>query len=168
MLSEQGIEKIIADRLNGLALDDQRVLVIIPDATRTMPLPLFFRLIVKHLRPRVDAVDFLVALGTHPAMSEEALLKLVGLSAEEKAAQYADVQLLNHAWKDPQALITIGTIPSAEITKLSNGLLNQEVPVRLNRLILDYDQSADLRPGLSARGGGLQRRQQVFLSRHCR
>ena len=63
----------------------------------------------------------------------------MGLSAEEKAAQYADVQLLNHAWKDPQALITIGTIPADEIAQLSNGLLNQEVPVRLNRLILDYD-----------------------------
>src|SRR5512139_1503290 len=139
MLSEQEIEKIIADSLNGLPLNDQRVLVIVPDATRTMPLPLFFRSIVKHLRPRVKAVDFLVALGTHPAMSEEALLRLVGLAAEEKAAQYADVQLLNHAWKDPNALITIGTIPAGEIAQLSNGLLKQDVPVRLNRLILDYD-----------------------------
>ncbi|CAG0933748.1 Lactate racemase [Thermoflexales bacterium] len=140
MLTEQEIETIIADGLNGLALNDQRVLVIIPDATRTMPLPLFFPTIVQHLRPRVKAVDFLVALGTHPPLSAEALLKLVGLTAEEKAAQYAEVQLLNHAWKDPQALITIGTIPSDEIAQLSNGLLQQAVPVRLNRLILDYDQ----------------------------
>ena len=92
MLTEQETEKIIADSLNGLPLNDQRVLVIIPDATRTMPLPLFFRSIAQHLRPRVKDVDFLVALGTHPALSEEALLKLVGLSAVEKAAQYADVQ----------------------------------------------------------------------------
>jgi nickel-dependent lactate racemase len=140
MLSEQEIDKLIADSLNRLPLNDRRVLVIIPDATRTMPLPLFFRSIVQHLRPRVKAVDFLVALGTHPAMSEEALLKLVGLSGEEKAAQYADVQLFNHAWKDPDALITIGTIPADEIAQLSHGLLKQDVPVRLNRLILDYDQ----------------------------
>ncbi|HSD85339.1 MAG TPA: lactate racemase domain-containing protein, partial [Anaerolineae bacterium] len=139
MLDEQTIERILADGLNRLPLNDQRVLVIIPDATRTMPLPLFFRLIVKQLRPRVQAVDFLVALGTHPAMSDEALLKLVGLSAAEKAAQYADVQLLNHAWKDPDALTSIGTIRADEIAQLSNGLLKQEVPVRLNRLILDYD-----------------------------
>jgi nickel-dependent lactate racemase len=140
MLTEQEIEQIIADSLNDLPLNDQRVLVIIPDATRTMPLPLFFRLIVKRLHPCVKAVDFLVALGTHPPMSEEALLKLVGLSAEVKAAQYANVQLLNHAWKDPNALITIGMIPAAEIEQLSNGLLKLDVPVRLNRLILDYDQ----------------------------
>lgn len=73
------------------------------------------------------------------ALSEEALLKFVGLAAEEKAAQYAGVQLFNHAWKDPNALVTIGTIPAAEIAQLSNGLLDQAVPVRLNRLILDYD-----------------------------
>ena len=41
MLTEQEIEKIIAHSLNSLPMNDQRVLVIIPDATRTMPLPLF-------------------------------------------------------------------------------------------------------------------------------
>jgi nickel-dependent lactate racemase len=139
MLTEPEIEQIVADSLNSLALTNQRVLVIIPDATRTMPLPLFFRLIVKHLRQRVKAIDFLVALGTHPPMSEEALLHLVGLTAQDKAAHYREVQLLNHAWKDPEALITIGTIPADEIAQLSHGLLKQTVPVRLNRLILDYD-----------------------------
>ena len=139
MLNEQEIEKIIADSLNSLPLMNKRVLAIIPDATRTMPLPLFFRLIVRHLRQRVKAVDFLVALGTHPPLSEEALLHLVGLTSQEKAAHYREVQLLNHAWKDPNALITIGTIPAGEIAQLSNGLLKQDVPVRLNRQILDYD-----------------------------
>jgi lactate racemase len=139
MLNEQEIEKIIADNLNGLALTNKRVLVIIPDATRTMPLPLFFSLIVRHLRQRVKAVDFLVALGTHPPLSEEALLHLVGLTAQDKTAHYREVRLLNHAWEDPNALTTIGTIPAAEIAEISNGLLKQDVPVRLNRFILDYD-----------------------------
>ncbi len=140
MLTEQQIEMIVADGLNGLALTDKRVLVIIPDATRTMPLPMFFRLITKQLLPRVTALDFLVALGTHPPMSDEALLRLVGLTVEEKAAQYPNVRLLNHAWKDPEALTTIGTIPASEIEQISNGLLSQDVPVRLNKLILDYDE----------------------------
>ncbi len=140
MLTEQQIETIVAEGLGSLNLNDKRVLVIIPDATRTMPLPLFFRLIAQQLRPRVKALDFLVALGTHPAMSDEALLQLVGLTAEEKAAQYANVRLINHAWKDPGALTTIGTIPASEIEVISNGLLSQDVPVRLNKAILDYDE----------------------------
>lgn len=140
MLTEEQIETIVADGLNSLAVNDKRVLVIIPDATRTMPLPLFFRLIAQQLLPRVKALDFLVALGTHPPLSDEALLHLVGLTAEEKAARYPNVRLLNHAWKDPNALITIGTIPASEIEQISHGLLSQDVPVRLNKLILDYDE----------------------------
>lgn len=140
MLNDAEIETIVAEGLANLNLNDKRVLVIIPDATRTMPLPLFFRLIAKHLQPRVQTLDFLVALGTHPAMSDEALLRLVGLTAEEKAAHYANIRLLNHAWKDPNALTTIGMIPASEIEVISNGLLSQDVPVRLNKLILDYDE----------------------------
>ena len=34
---------------------------------------------------------------------------------------------------------TLGTIPAAEIAQLSGGLLEQDVPVSLNRLVLDYD-----------------------------
>lgn len=141
MLTDSAIESIIANGLSTLPLKGRRVLVIIPDGTRTMPLPLFFRLLVKHLREtaHVRGVDFIVALGTHPPMSEEALLRLVGVTAEKKATTYADVQLIKHAWKDPDALITLGTIPANEIAALSNGLLRMEVPVRLNRRILDYD-----------------------------
>jgi nickel-dependent lactate racemase len=140
MLTDQQIETMVADGLNSLAVNDKRVLVIIPDATRTMPLPLFFRLIAQHWLPRVKALDFLVALGTHPPLSDEALLHLVGLTAEEKAARYANIRLLNHAWKDPNALTTIGIIPASEIEQISHGLLSQAVPVRLNKLILDYDE----------------------------
>ncbi len=140
MLPENEIETIVADGLNSLPVNERRVLVIIPDATRTMPLPLFFRLIVKHLRSRVKALDFLVALGTHPPLSNEARLRLVGLTAEEKAAHYADIGLINHAWQDLNSLVTIGTIPASEIEHLSQGLLSQDVSVRLNKLILDYDE----------------------------
>nr|MBP7689203.1 DUF2088 domain-containing protein [Thermoflexales bacterium] len=140
MLNDAEIETIVAEGLGSLNLNDKRVLAIIPDATRTMPLPLFFRLIAKHLQPRVTALDFLVALGTHPAMSDEALLRLVGLTAKEKAAHYPNIRLINHAWQDPAVLVTIGTIPASEVEQISNGLLSQDVPVRLNKLILDYDE----------------------------
>jgi nickel-dependent lactate racemase len=139
VLSEAEIESVVEEAVEGLGLAGQRVLVIVPDATRTMPLPLFFRLLGKHLLPRAAAMDVLVALGTHPAMPEEALLKLVGITAEEKADRYAKVRLLNHAWDDPNALTVLGTIPAEEIAQLSGGRLRMEAPVRLNRLVLEYD-----------------------------
>ncbi len=138
-LNEAEMEAIVVAGLATLPLAGRRVLVIIPDHTRTMPLPLFFRLLTRHLAGRAAAVDFLVALGTHPPLDEASLLHLVGITAEEKATTYRDVQLFNHAWDDPAALATLGVIPATDIASLSQGMLRQDVPVRLNRLVLDYD-----------------------------
>jgi lactate racemase len=138
-LADSAVEEIIVQGLAALPLDGQRVLVLVPDGTRTFPMPLYFRLLTRHLLPRARAVDFLVALGTHPAMSEAALLKLFGITAEEKATSYKNVRLLNHAWDHPDALTLLGTVPADEIHALSGGRLRQEVPVRLNRLVLEYD-----------------------------
>lgn len=139
-LTEAQIETIIADAVEQMRPDGKRVLVLIPDATRSMPLPLFFRLLVRHLAPRARQVDFIVALGTHPPLSEAELLRLVGLTAEQKATEYAAIGLLNHAWRDAGALALLGHLPAAEVAELSGGLLATEVPVRLNCRVLDYDQ----------------------------
>lgn len=139
LLGENDIEAILASGLSGLPLDSKRVLVIIPDHTRTMPLPLFFRLITRMLSGRAAALDFLVALGTHPPLSQDSLQQLVGITPEQAGGAYRHVRLLNHAWKDPQALVTLGVITRTEIEELSQGRLSLEVPVRPNRLVLDYD-----------------------------
>ncbi len=139
LLSEAEIAGLIESGLGPLPLDGRRVLLIVPDLTRTMPLPMFFRHLLAHLLPRVAAADVLVALGTHPPLTESELLRLVGLTPAQKAADYPTVRLLNHAWQDPDALITLGTISAAEMDVFSGGRLRADVPVTLNRLILDYD-----------------------------
>lgn len=139
-LTENQVEAIVTQGLDSLSLAGKRVLVIIPDGTRTMPMPLFFRLITQQLMGKARQLDFMVALGTHPPMSEQGLLQLVGISAEEKASRYSAVNLINHTWKDAAALMILGTIPGEEVLALSGGLLEMEVPVRLNRRILDYDE----------------------------
>lgn len=140
-LSDSQIEQRIAYGLDTLPLTDKRVLVIVPDGTRTMPLPLYFRLLVKHLRPRAKEIAFLIALGTHPPMSEDALLKLFGLTREERANAYGDIKIVNHAWQDPNALVTLGEITADEIAQASGGLFHQSVPVRLNRMLCEYDHA---------------------------
>lgn len=139
-LSEEQIAAVVIQGLESLALAGKRVLVLIPDSTRTMPMPLYFRLMTENLLGKVRQLDFLIALGTHPPMHEDDLLKLVGITAEEKAGRYARVNLFNHAWQDPASLIRLGIIPGKEILALSNGLLEMDVPVRLNCRIMDYDE----------------------------
>ena len=145
-LGEDEVRALTAQALGQVALDGKRVLVIIPDSTRTAPLPLFFRLFHELLGGRVAALDYLVALGTHQPMSEAALNRLLGLTAEERATTYGRVHVFNHHWEEPDTFVTLGTIPAAEMEVLSEGKLAQEVPVRLNRLVLDYDQLIVLGP----------------------
>jgi nickel-dependent lactate racemase len=118
----------------------KRVLVLLPDSTRTAPIPLFFRLFHEALWGKVAALDYLVALGTHPPMDEEALNRLVGISAEERRTTYSGVNLINHRWDLAETLVTLGTIPAEEIAAISKGLLVEELPVTVSRLVFDYDQ----------------------------
>ncbi len=124
--------------LAELPVDGGRVLVLIPDGTRTMPMPLLFEVIDEELGPRTAALDFLVALGTHPPMGDEQLTALVGRVVRDGRSGPRSV--LNHRWQDPAAFATLGTIAAAEVESLSGGRLRREVTVSLNRLPLAYDQ----------------------------
>src|SRR2546428_412326 len=139
-LTTRDIEQLLAEACVHLPVDGKRVLVLIPDGTRTMPIPLFFRLLYEHLGQRVAQLDYLIALGTHPPMSEEAIDQLVGVSAGERAEHYPKVRIFNHQWSHPEMLQTIGVISRQEADRLTDGLLADNVPVTLNRLIFAYDQ----------------------------
>ena len=152
--------------LVGAGLDPagKRVLVLIPDGTRTAPIPLLFRLLYEQFGGRIAQLDYLIALGTHPPMLHEAIDHLVGVTvtqrvkdepgytiktasidqlvgttAVERAERYPNVRIFNHEWHNPQMLQTIGVISHSEAAELTEGLLADDVPVRLNRLILEYD-----------------------------
>jgi nickel-dependent lactate racemase len=139
-LTPENVRQLIARAHDALPLDGKRVLVLIPDGTRTAPIPLLFQLLYEQLGQRVARLDYLIALGTHPPMSEAAISRLVGASAPERAEQYPNVQIFNHRWDQPETLQAIGTISGQEAAYLTDGLLAQDVPVVLNRMIFDYDQ----------------------------
>ena len=139
-LQDGEVEGLIEEALGQLDWDGKRVLVIIPDGTRTAPIARFFRVFHGELWGRVAALDYLVALGTHHPMSDEALRHLVGITAKEHEEKYGGVRLMNHRWDLPETLVSRGTIPAKEVRALSNGMLDQAVEVRLNGLVFDYDQ----------------------------
>jgi nickel-dependent lactate racemase len=138
-LSDEQVQEVLARALDPLRLDGKRVLVIIPDGTRTAPIPLLFRLLYEQIGQRVARLDYLIALGTHAPMSDDAINRLVGATATERAEHYPNVAVFNHRWDVPDALHTIGTISRSEAAQLTDGLLANDVPVTLNRLIFDYD-----------------------------
>src|SRR5205085_5320713 len=134
-LTEAEIRRLMAAALDAMRLDGKRVLILIPDRTRTAPIPQMFRLFHDLLGPRVALLDYLIALGTHPLMSEAAINQLVGVTAEERATIFASVRVFNHRWDVPETFATLGEISAAEINQITGGLLDQAVDVRLNKLI---------------------------------
>src|SRR5713101_364436 len=139
-LTVEDVQQLIMQACDPLPLDGKRVLVIIPDGTRTAPIPLIFRLLYEQVGRRVARLDYLIALGTHLLMTGEAIDHLVGVTAREREEHYPGVQIFNHYWAQPEMLKTIGVISRQEAERLTDGLLVDEVPITLNRLIFDYDQ----------------------------
>ena len=144
-LTIEDVQQLLASAYDNLLVGaklnpaHKRVLVIIPDGTRTAPIPLMFRLLYEQFGRHVAQLDYVIALGTHPPMSQEAIDRLVGTTAAERAQRYPNMRIFNHDWHNPHMLQTIGIIPRSEVAELSGGLFVDDVPVTLNRLILDYD-----------------------------
>ena len=138
-LTEQSVQQLLAQASTHLSFRDKRVLVIIPDRTRTAPIPMLFKLLYEQFGHNVSQLDYLIALGTHPPLDDDSIDQLVGVSAEQRREQYPNVRIFNHEWSHPDALQNIGTISREETAQLTNNVLVSEVPVTLNRRIFDYD-----------------------------
>jgi nickel-dependent lactate racemase len=137
-LSKDEIQAIARDSLASMALDGKRVIVLIPDSTRTMPMPYMFDLFEELLSHRVSQLDYLIALGTHQALGDGQLSKLVGRRVID--GKVGQTHIFNHAWEKPESFVHIGMIPNEEIHQITHGILSCDVPVRLNKRIQEYDQ----------------------------
>ena len=118
----------------------RRVLLIVPDATRTCPLGMIFAALHEQIGAVTLSFDVLIALGTHPPMSEEAICQRLEISLEERRAHYSGVRFFNHEWENPNALRHIGHLSLEETRELTDGRCVMEVPVRINARLFDYDQ----------------------------
>jgi nickel-dependent lactate racemase len=138
----QEVEARLGQAIEEIDVAGKKVLVIIPDNTRTLPMPAFFETISTHLSPRAGLITFLVALGTHPPLSEDELRIHLG----PRMSDFRNVHIVQHEWDNPAALTQVGTITRTEMEKISAGLLSEEVPVAINRAVLKHDLVVILGP----------------------
>jgi lactate racemase len=136
-LTSDDARQIVTQAFESGKLNGKRVIILIPDGTRTMPMSQMFSLFDEILRPRVKVLDYLVALGTHPIMGDQQLSKLVGRTVFN--GKVGDTNIFNHHWEDPATFANLGSIPAIEVEKMTSGRMSQDVPVTLNKLILNYD-----------------------------
>lgn len=128
-LAEAEIRAIVADAVEQIRPDGKRILVVVPDGTRSGPTALMCGILRELLGARARRLDFLIALGTHQPMDDAAIVQLTGARAG----------VHNHAWEDEATFATVGEIPAEEIAAISGGALTGALPVRVNRMVLDAD-----------------------------
>jgi lactate racemase len=139
-VSPDQVADVVAQACPTKDYRNKRVLIIVPDGTRTAPVGLVFKTLFAQIGEATTSFDILIALGTHQAMSESAICHRLEISEAERSSAYRKVRFFNHAWDNPESLKNIGTIAAAEIRELSGGLFAMDVPVEINRLLFNYDQ----------------------------
>jgi nickel-dependent lactate racemase len=139
ILTEPEVAEFIAEQLAAIDADGRSVCVLVPDGTRTCPLPLLVGAVHRALHGRVSRLTVLIALGTHGAMSEDALAAHLGYTGRDLAEVYPGTTVQNHEWWKPETFANLGTVPAARIEELSEGRMSLDVEVLLNRAVVDHD-----------------------------
>jgi nickel-dependent lactate racemase len=119
--------------LAGEPVDGKRVLVIVPDHTRTCPIGLVFPLAMKALEGRAKSVEVIVALGTHPPENVDEVRARLGLAPD------SPVPIHMHEWDSDSALQEAGCLEESEVDRITSGRFKMRVCVRANRRLFDAD-----------------------------
>jgi nickel-dependent lactate racemase len=117
----------------------KRILLIVPDNTRSGPIGEVFQMIFDCIGAKAAALDVLVALGTHQPMTEAQICGRLAITPQQRKRKYASVKFFNHEWDKPETFKSIGRIGADEISELTDGLFAEEVDVAINKQLFEYD-----------------------------
>ncbi|MBM3830407.1 MAG: DUF2088 domain-containing protein, partial [Verrucomicrobia bacterium] len=91
-VSAAQVTELVAQACPAKDYKGRKVLLIVPDATRTAPVGLIFQTLFRQIGAVTANLDILIALGTHQPMSEAAICDRLEISAAERAATYGTVR----------------------------------------------------------------------------
>ncbi len=134
------IRAVLEEGLDLEGMSGRRVLVLLPDGTRSGPVGGIFHALCDLLAPKAAALDFLVALGTHRPMAPEALAARLDVPPGRVEEPYPGVRVFQHRWDRPGTFETVGVFSNREVEELSGGRLSVEVPVKVNRAALEAER----------------------------
>ncbi|MGE5558024.1 MAG: lactate racemase domain-containing protein [Bacillota bacterium] len=140
ILAEEKAAGLLKKALMKQNWSGKRVLLVLPDFTRTAPVPFIFKTIYDLIGREVARFDGVVALGTHQPLPADRILKRVGLSSAEYREKYAGkTAFFNHEWDNSAVMVRIGTIRAEEARRITGGIINRDIPIEVNRLLFGYD-----------------------------
>lgn len=138
-LSEGDIFAKINEIFSAVDTKNKNVLLIVPDSTRSCPLPTLLPLIHEELSGSAKSVKVLIALGTHAAMKENEINDFFAGEGQSVKKKYPNFDFINHEWWKPETFANLGTISSKKVSEISFGRIEKEVPVLVNKLVVESD-----------------------------
>jgi nickel-dependent lactate racemase len=130
-LADEAVREFVMRQLAAEDLTGKSVCVIVPDGTRSCPLPMLLDAVREALAGRAANITVMVALGTHAAMTGEHLARHLG--------EHPGLTVRNHEWWDPDRLMSLGTIDGDVVGELSEGRLRRPIDVVVNRVVAEHD-----------------------------
>ena len=138
-LSKKEISEFIVKALETIDFSGKKVTLVIPDGTRSCPLPLILPIFYEAISPTAKSLSALIALGTHAPMSLEAIDKFLAGENQSTIQKYPKMKVFNHEWWEPSTFAHLGVITAEEISEISLGEITSEVPISINRLVTESD-----------------------------
>jgi nickel-dependent lactate racemase len=138
VLEPTEISAFISQAIESIDIHKKRVLLVVPDSTRSCPLPILLPEIYQALDGKVSSMTALIALGTHAPMTDAEIdIFFAGKSTVRE--KYPRLPFVNHAWWEPDQFVEIGEISEAQVREISNGRMDNRVKVIINRLVVESD-----------------------------
>jgi lactate racemase len=141
------VKTFVESALARADLVDMRVCLVVPDGTRSCPLPSLLQAAYGALAGRAKQVTVVIALGTHQGMSEEHLARHLGYLPGASDETYRGWIIRNHESWLPETFVTLGTIGAERLAELTSGLMTDtSVQVRINRHVAEADVAIVIGP----------------------
>jgi nickel-dependent lactate racemase len=130
-LTEVEIDKAVDNFVAQLSCTPKKVLLLPPDITRLHSAGGMLASKVYHRLEKVCEVNVMPALGTHEPMSKA--------ERDRFFDRIPDDRFLVHDWRHD--VVTLGVVPAAFVRVVSEGIMDEDISVQVNRALIDggYD-----------------------------
>lgn len=144
-LSPDQVKAFLEAEFARIDVDGKNVCLLVPDDTRSCPLPQLLPIVYAALAPRAAKLTALIALGTHAAMSDEAINKFFA-AGEDVKALWPKLEFVNHEWWKHESFANLGDVTAPQLKEISEGRLDYSVPIEINKIATDADVTIVLGP----------------------
>jgi hypothetical protein len=147
LLDPEDVTQFVQEAFSTAGLDKKRVCLVVPDGTRTCPLPLLLGAAQQALAGRAKQVTVIIALGIHHGMTGEHLARHLGYPPGHGQEIYPGWTIVNHESWLPETITALGTIEANRLAEFTGGLLTDtSVQVRINRHVAEADVAIVIGP----------------------